>query len=89
MSSKRPPYTASELIPGQTYRVVKAFTDYDDLAHPPGETWTFVAHSFLPYDDGLTIFTTHDGRNGTFRLQWRKETQGAVIDGFSELVEEV
>ncbi|QIF02280.1 DUF3601 domain-containing protein [Roseimicrobium sp. ORNL1] len=89
MASSSPAFTASDLVPGKTYRVVKEFLDYDGLLHSPGETWTFVAKNFLPYDDGLTIYTEHHGRNGIFRLQWRPEAQASIIDFFSEFVVEV
>jgi hypothetical protein len=41
----------------------------------------FLRASFLPYDDGLSLFVSQDGQNEwPIRLQWRKEAQGAVID---------
>lgn len=89
MASNRPAFTASDLVPGKTYRVVKEFLDYDDLLHSPGETWTFAGKNFPPYDDGLTIHTEHHGSRGVFRLQWRPEAQAAIIDCFSEFVAEV
>jgi hypothetical protein len=82
-------FTGSELIPGKIYRVTSAFEDYDGLPHSVGETWRFVSHSFLPYDDGLTLYVERDGRAGTFRLQWRPETQGRIVSEFSSFVEEL
>ena len=90
MSSATPKrkFAGSELIAGKTYRVTKEFVDYDGHPHPVGETWRFVAHNFLPYDDGLTLFVEREGRDHTFRLQWRTETQGHIVSGFSDFVDE-
>ena len=38
----------------------------------PVERWVFKGYDFLPYDDGLTLFT--DPGPGV-RLQWRPESQ--------------
>lgn len=76
-----------KLIPGQRYRVVKPFTDYDRQVHPVGETWVFERTNFLPYDDGLTLHVVQDGVQVVYRLQWREEEQAAVIEGFGEYVE--
>lgn len=78
-----------KLIPGQRYRVVKPFTDYDRQVHPVGETWVFERTNFLPYDDGLTLHVVQDGEQEVYRLQWREEEQAAVIEGFGEYVEVV
>jgi hypothetical protein len=88
MTSERPKrkFAGSELIAGTTCSVTQAFVDYDGLPHPVGETWRFVAHNFLPYDDGLTLFVERDGRPHTFRLQWRPETQGHIVSAFSDFV---
>jgi hypothetical protein len=82
-------FAGSELVPGKTYRVTTAFEDYDGLPHAVGETWRFVSHSFLPYEDGLTLFVERNGRTAPFRLQWRTETQGHIISEFSTFVEEL
>lgn len=82
-------FAGSELIAGKTYRVITAFEDYDGLPHAVGETWRFVSHSFLPYEDGLTLFVERDGRTVPFRLQWRPETQGHIVSEFSGFVEEL
>jgi hypothetical protein len=82
-------FTAADPTPGRKYRVVAAFVDYDGIPHPIGESWRFLSKNFLPYDDGLTLCVERDGREVPFRLQWRAETQGNIIDGFSELVEEL
>jgi hypothetical protein len=71
------------------YIVIKSFTDYDGIIHSIGEQWRFVEKNFLPYEDGLTLRVERNGRSETLRLQWRAETQGQIIDDFSEYVEEV
>ena len=82
-------FTATDLIPEQTYRVITAFKDYDGSTHPIGETWRFVEKNFLPYEDGLSLFVEMNGQNTSIRLQWRTESQGEIIDSFSNFVEEV
>jgi Domain of unknown function (DUF3601). len=78
------------LRPGTRYRVVRAFADYDGQVHPEGEEWVFVGTSFLPYDDGLSVFVKDaDGQQHQIRMQWRDEAQGPVIDHFSEYLEAV
>ena len=78
-----------KLIPGQKYKVIKAFTDYDRHVHEPGSTWTFVETNFLPYEDGLTVHIRlgTDPKVWLFRLQWRPEEQGDIIDNFLRFVE--
>lgn len=80
-----------QLSPGQLYKVTKPFTDYDRYTHQPGETWIFEGTSFLPYEDGLTVFVKKDGIDHTvaFRMQWRPEEQGDIIDAFPTYVEAV
>ena len=89
MSFARRKFTAADLVYGRTYTVVKMFMDYDGILHPTGERWRFVEKNFLPYEDGLTLHIEKNGRAETIRLQWREETQGLIIDDFSEYVEEV
>src|SRR5437870_2481065 len=76
---------------GRSYRVVKAFRDYDGNLHEPGDTWTYRGHSFLPHEDGLTLFIKRGGHKvqpSTIRLQRRPESQADVIDHLHEYVEE-
>ncbi len=89
MPASKPKFTASELLPGKTYRVVAAFKDYDGIIHPIGESWRLLKKSFLPYEDGLSLFVEMNGQEIQIRLQWRTESQGELIDGFSNFVEEV
>jgi hypothetical protein len=82
-------FTAADLTPGKDYRVARGFVDYDQTLHPIGEIWRFLAKDFLPYDDGLTLHVERDGRKSVLRLQWRAETQGEIIDSFSDFVDEL
>jgi methylmalonyl-CoA mutase cobalamin-binding domain/chain len=81
-------FAASELVPGRSYRVITEFKDYDNIVHPVGMSWKFLKDSFLPYEDGLSLFVDADGRNLQIRLQWRPESQGQIIELFSDYVEE-
>ena len=89
MSPSKRKFPASDLIPGQTYRVIKTLEDYDGITHAQGESWRFVGKDFLPYEDGLSLHVELNEQNVTLRLQWRAETQGELIDNFSDFVEEV
>ena len=89
MSPSQRKFTAAHLITGKSYKVTKAFEDYDGITHAVGESWLFVGKDFLSYEDGLSLHVESNGQNVTLRLQWREETQGEVIDSFSDFVEEV
>jgi hypothetical protein len=79
--ASHPPMSFQHLSTGQQYIVVKAFADYDHAVHPVGETWRFLRHSFLPYEDGLSLFVSRDGQSERhIRLQWRQDAQGEIID---------
>lgn len=82
-------YTAADLRPGKRYCVIRDFKDYDGVLHLAGECWRFLAKNFLPYEDGLTLVIEQDGKQSSIRLQWREETQGYLIERFSDFVEEV
>ena len=89
MSLSQRKFTASELILGKTYHVTTAFEDYDGIIHSVGESWRFSGKDFLPYDDGLTLYIEKGEKTMPFRLQWRPEAQGQLINDFSDFVEEV
>lgn len=66
---------------GQRYRVIHEFEDYDRHVHPVGDTWTFLGHSFLPYEDGMSFFVSVDNQQEwLIRLQWRREAQAHILD---------
>lgn len=75
-----------QLIPGKSYSVIKRFVDYDGMEHAPGETWVYRGTNFLPYEDGLTLHVEVNGVAAVYRLQWRPEKQGDIIDHFREYV---
>ena len=77
------------LTPQKKYKVIKSFKDYDGTVHPIGETWTFVGTNFVPYEDGLSvnIILENSTRETSYRLQWRAEEQGEIIEHFGEYVE--
>ena len=75
------------LKPGIRYVVRTAFSDYDGARHETGEAWIFRSHSFLPYEDGLSLFVIRpDGSERQIRLQWRPETQGPIIDDLARFI---
>jgi hypothetical protein len=75
---------------GRRYTVVAAFTDYDGVRHAAGESWVFLAQNFMPYDDGLSLIVSLDGiSEWHIRLQWRRETQGGIIDHLGDYVRPV
>lgn len=51
-----------------------------------GEIWTLIAQSFVPYDDGLLLEIQQQGKRTSFRMQWRAESQGVVMDDFLNYV---
>jgi hypothetical protein len=77
------------LVIGRRYRVAKAFIDFDRGKHPIGEEWTFEGHSFLPYDDGLSLFVSKEEGDVThIRMRWTDEDQGPVVDALETYVRE-
>ena len=72
---------------GKRYTVRRQFVDFDGDVHPAGEEWTFLGASFLPYDDGLSLFVSLDGsREWQIRMQWRPEAQGRIIEALARYV---
>jgi hypothetical protein len=86
--SRKSKFSAYELEPQSTYRVVVAFADYDNRTHPVGERWKFLRKSFLPYEDGLSLFVEQEGRVTHIRLQCRDEAQNSIVQAFSDFVAE-
>jgi hypothetical protein len=77
----------AHLLPDTTYEVVRAFEDFDGQEHPVGESWVFIGASFVPYDDGLSLFVAVNGKRQQIRLQWRDEEQGPIIDQLKDYVQ--
>ncbi len=88
VKTMRSSYTASELVEGHEYRIVREFRDFDGVAHGVNERLMFRSKSFLPYDDGLSLIVEIDGKVQQIRLQWRPEAQSDIIDNFHEYAEE-
>ena len=80
---------AGVLVCGTTYRVVKPFQDFDEGFHAAGEMWRFLGSSFLPYDDGLSLFVADDRGEWQIRLCLRPEDQGVLWKRFADYVEAV
>jgi hypothetical protein len=79
-TARTPPQPYGPLTPGLRYEVASAFVDYDGDEHPVGECWVYLGHNFLPYDDGLSLFVSRDGRQEWhIRLQDRPEEQGGIV----------
>ena len=87
MSQDWPATSFGHLWPGVTYVVVQVFRDFDGREHPVGEVWTFIGSSFLPYDDGLSLFAIVDGVHRQIRMQWRNEEQGPIIDKLADYLQ--
>jgi len=83
-------YKHQHLFAGRKYRVVREFVDYDKQLHPVGETWTFLAASFLPYEDGLTIYISFEGKQKwRFRMQWREEEMGPILNSLKDYIQKI
>ena len=87
MTQTWPATPFAHLAPERDYVVVRAFGDFDGGEHSIGEVWTFIGSSFLPYDDGLSLFALIDGQRRQIRMQWRDEQQGAIIDNLKDYLQ--
>ncbi len=76
--------TYCHLKSGRSYKVAASFKDYDGRIHDIGELWIFIGASFLPYDDGLSLFAQIDGIDDQVRLQHRPEEQGEIIKNLEQ-----
>ncbi len=81
MTMTRPTAPYRHLRPGHFYRLDRSFTDHDGRLHTAGICWRFHGHSFLPYEDGLSLFFVDEtGHDLHIRLQNRPQEQAAIID---------
>lgn len=87
MTEDWPTARFGHLEPGVTYVVVRAFRDFGGQDHSVGESWIFVGSSFLPYDDGLSLFVVIDGKRQQIRMQWRNEEQGPIVDQLQDYIQ--
>jgi hypothetical protein len=75
------------LLAGGWYTVIKGFWDYDGVGHAEMETWSFQGYSFLPYDDGLSLFVSFDGEHEWhIRMQCTEDRQGPIVDSLADYV---
>jgi hypothetical protein len=75
------------LVAGRRYRVTREFADFDGDSHAVGEEWTFLGASFLPHDDGLSLFVSLDGsREWQIRMQLDPDAQGRIVRALSDYV---
>ncbi len=77
------------LHPGRHYRVERDFRDHDGRLHRQGQQWRFRTYTFLPYEDGLSLFfLTKDGDDLEIRLQDRTGAEAAIIAALSDVLPE-
>lgn len=72
------------LITDAAYEVAREFTDYNGGIHSVGERWIYLTHTFLPYEDGLSLYVIVEDRNHQIRMQWRTEEQGEILDNLKQ-----
>lgn len=87
MTQSWPTAPFKHLVPGRDYVVARGFADFDRGQHPVGQRWTFIGSSFLPYDDGLSLFALINGQRSHIRVQRREEEQGPVIDALQDYLQ--
>jgi hypothetical protein len=76
------------LLAGRSYKVIMEFADYDRFVHKAGEAWTFLGYSYLPYDNGLSLFVSLDGiHEWHLPLQCGADEQGPIVDRLETYIE--
>ncbi len=76
------------LSPGKRYTVVAEFLDFDGDKHTVGETWTYLGHAFLPYEDGLSLFVSLNGQEEWhIRLQARPDQQEDIVANLAAYIQ--
>ncbi len=76
----------SNLKPGESYRVIKEFTDYDGNLHKVRERWIFVKIDYLPYHSGLSLNVIENGESITYRFQDEPDQQQLLLERFMNYV---
>jgi hypothetical protein len=74
------------LKPGESYIVIKEFTDYDGNLHKVGERWIFEEIQYLPYHSGLSLNVIENGESVTYRFQDEPEQQQQLLNDFMNYV---
>ena len=73
---------------GNKYRVVQPFSDYSGYLHPIGEEWMFLGYSFVPYDEGLSLFITFNQlEEWNIPMLYNENGQQDIIESFSEYIQ--
>jgi hypothetical protein len=70
---------------GATYRVARAFRDFDRIERKEGDGWLYLGHNYFAREDGLTLYVA--APNGAFevvRLQCTDDQQGAIDSALAE-----
>ncbi|WP_444930781.1 DUF3601 domain-containing protein [Microbulbifer sp. SSSA002] len=70
------------------YRIAKPFRDYDYNPYDEGEVIKFYSCSFLPYENGLTLFCLRKGQETQIRLQIHPEEQQEIAHNLEHYFEE-
>lgn len=74
----------SHLKSGDRYVIAKSFRDYDNYPYEEGNTLEFIGSSFVPYEDGLSLFFIYKDREKQIRLQVRPEAQQEIVQNLQE-----
>lgn len=75
------------LTRGKIYTVLREFHDFDKVLHPVGESWTFAGSSFLPYENGLSLFVQNNKGEWHIRMQLEKDEQKEVNDHLEKYIQ--
>ncbi len=75
-----------KLKPGESYRVIKEFTDHDGNLHKAGERWIFVKIDYLPYHSGLSLNVIENGESVVYRFQDEPDQQQLLLECFMNYV---
>ena len=78
----------SNLKPGESYIVIKEFTNYDGNLHKVGERWIFEEINYLPYHSGLSLNVIENGKSVTYRFQDEPDQQQKLLECFMDYVAE-
>ena len=74
---------------GATYKVMQSFRDYRNFPYATGEVLTFEGSSFVPYEDGLSLYFDKQGAKRQCMLCVREGFQKHIAHNLSEYFTEV
>ena len=70
------------------YRVVREFSDFDDVVHSVGEEWTYDHYTYYFYEGGHTFHVERpDGSAFVWRLAYGVNQE--VLDNLEEYIREL